>query len=57
MPIVGDPIYLREGKLGELKSTELGEKPLCLHAAVLQLVHPLTQETMRFEAAQPDWEN
>lgn len=55
LPIVGDPIYLRDGALGELKSTEFGAARLCLHAAELVMQHPLTKETLQFEAPRPDW--
>ncbi len=57
MPIVGDPIYLRDEKLGELKSTELEQARLWLHAAMLEFIHPLTKEPTRFEAPPPDWAN
>lgn len=57
MPIVGDPIYLPEGKLGELKSTEIGDARLCLHALALEFLHPCTQEPVRFEAPRPTWAN
>jgi UPF0176 protein len=54
-PIAGDPIYQREGKLGELRSTEFGEPPLCLHAAELEFVNPSTEQLQTFEALPPEW--
>lgn len=55
LPIVGDPIYLRDGGLGELKSTDVGTPPLCLHAAELVMHHPFTKDVMRFAAPLPSW--
>jgi UPF0176 protein len=54
-PIVGDTSYLPAGQLGTAKSLVLGEAPLCLHAAKLSFVHPLTQERVTFQAPQPSW--
>ena len=55
LPIVGDPIYLRDGALGELKSTDVGAPALCLHAAELVMQHPFTKEEARFVAPHPHW--
>jgi RluA family pseudouridine synthase len=55
LPIVGDPIYLRDRQLGVAKSLSIADPPLCLHAAAIEFVHPLTQQRVRFESAAPPW--
>jgi 23S rRNA-/tRNA-specific pseudouridylate synthase len=55
LPIVGDPIYLRDGALGVAKSLAVGEPPLCLHAASLAFDHPQTGERVTFDAPTPAW--
>jgi 23S rRNA pseudouridine1911/1915/1917 synthase len=52
-PILGDPLYgrvPRDADLAEIAS-ELGRQ--ALHAAVLGFVHPVTGESLRFEAPLP----
>ncbi|MEI8293402.1 MAG: RluA family pseudouridine synthase [bacterium] len=54
-PIYGDPIYLPGNALGNRQTLSLGEPPMCLHAWKLKLRHPLTKETVSFEAPPPAW--
>ncbi|HEX7860442.1 MAG TPA: sulfurtransferase [Verrucomicrobiae bacterium] len=55
-PIVGDPVYLRDGKLDQARQTlDITSEPLCLHAWRLGFLHPLTNEKVSFEASAPEW--
>lgn len=62
-PIVGDPLYGRQTSLAALGSGPAHAAALdavrqfsrqALHAAILGFVHPVTGETLRFEAPLPD---
>jgi UPF0176 protein len=55
LPIVGDPIYLPQGKLGAAQTNTLDQATLHLHASAIEFVHPLTNERVRFEAELPEW--
>jgi len=52
-PIVGDPIYLPNRRLGESRALLATDSPLCLHAAAVEFLHPLTQERTRYTAEIP----
>ncbi|MBL9115758.1 MAG: sulfurtransferase [Verrucomicrobiaceae bacterium] len=48
-PIVGDPVYLTDGKMATTAETLSTESaPLCLHSAELSFVHPLTNQRVTF---------
>lgn len=47
-PLAGDPVYGPKAVITRLNGQ-------CLHAKVLGFTHPITGETMRFEAPLPDW--
>ncbi len=51
-PIVGDDLYGEAG-LNQQLSRELGVQRQMLHASVLEFTHPVTQESVRFEALLP----
>ncbi|MBC7785731.1 MAG: RluA family pseudouridine synthase [Burkholderiales bacterium] len=58
-PIVGDPMY---GAMYEAcqqtaggKTTSITDPPLCLHAAAIEFVHPLTGSRTRYQALSPTW--
>jgi RluA family pseudouridine synthase len=55
LPILGDPIYLRDQQLGENKSLSVNDPPMCLHAMAIEFTHPLTGLRVRYEAATPTW--
>lgn len=55
-PVCGDPAYLPGGKLGEAMTAEVGAPPLCLHAWRLEFRHPVSGETVSFEAEKPEWD-
>lgn len=55
LPVVGDPAYLPGGVLGENRSIECHEPPLCLQSHALTLLHPESGESVRFEAPAPVW--
>lgn len=55
IPVVGDPAYLPDKKLGTRQTLELEEPPLCLHAWRLKFTHPLDQQPRTYEAGVPDW--
>jgi 23S rRNA pseudouridine1911/1915/1917 synthase len=57
-PVFGDPVYggrlnLPPGASDELKAALRGFRRQALHAKRLQLVHPISGRTMRFECAIP----
>ncbi len=54
-PIVGDPMYLPEGRLAAQQTLGLGERPLCLHARALRLDHPAHGLSVEFVADLPGW--
>lgn len=55
LPIVGDPLYLANGETGESQTLKPTDPPLCLHAAKLQVTHPLTKEKVSLVSPSPDW--
>jgi RluA family pseudouridine synthase len=54
-PVSGDPAYLPDQKVGEMKTLSLGEPPLCLHASSITLTHPQSAEEVTFAAPPPAW--
>ena len=55
LPIVGDPIYLPDGKLGVTKTLSVTDPPLCLHAASIEFTHPQSNFRSRYDAPAPPW--
>ncbi len=55
LPIVGDPVYLPGGAVGDTQTLDVTSAPLCLHAWQVSFVHPMTQERVRFESEPPGW--
>jgi UPF0176 protein len=53
--IVGDPVYLSDGKMGRTQTLSVGDPPLCLHAIRIELTHPATGERVAFEDERPGW--
>ncbi len=49
-PILGDRMYLPEGKRGVAEASQPGDPPLCLHSESLSFAHPITGERVRFES-------
>jgi RluA family pseudouridine synthase len=54
-PIVGDPVYLAGGKIGEMQTLRVDDPPLCLHAWKISCTHPLSQRPVQFIAPPPGW--
>ncbi len=54
-PVVGDPAYLPEGRLGDAMTLAVGDAPLCLHAWRMEFTHPVNRKRVTFEAPAPDW--
>ena len=54
-PVVGDPVYLAGGQLGETQTLDVAASPMCLHAWRLQLTHPLSGQPLQLEAPRPAW--
>lgn len=54
-PIVGDPAYLRDGKMGVSLTCDVSDPPMCLHARDICFRHPLSAETVTFSAPEPAW--
>ena len=53
MPVVGDPAYLPERKIGSTQTLAVGDAPMQLHAWKLSFEHPLTRQRMTFESSSP----
>jgi UPF0176 protein len=53
-PIVGDPLYLRDGHMGTTQTLAVDDPPLCLHAQRIAFHHPVTGERISFSCA-PEW--
>ncbi len=54
-PVVGDPTYLADGKMGDRQTLEVGDDPLQLMAWKLAFEHPLTRQRVEFECLRPQW--
>lgn len=54
-PICGDQLYLKDRKLGQVQTHEVGEAPLCLHAHEITFKHPTTRQAVTFTAELPAW--
>ncbi|MBG85747.1 MAG: sulfurtransferase [Verrucomicrobiales bacterium] len=48
--IVGDPLYLPDGNMGEQQTLDVHAAPMCLHAAELEFIHPMSGERVSFQA-------
>ena len=55
IPVVGDPLYLPEGKIGGAQTLRVTDPPMHLHAAKLELKHPVTDEQLVIESPKPAW--
>jgi RluA family pseudouridine synthase len=56
-PIIGDPMYLPEKKLGSTQTITPTDSPMSLHAWKLTMKHPVTNAEMNLEAQIPHWAN
>lgn len=54
-PVCGDVLYLPGRKLGRTQTLTPGAPPLCLHAAGVKFLHPLSLEPIEFTAPVPAW--
>ena len=55
LPVVGDPAYLPDGKIGDTQTLAPEALPLQLHAWRLSFRHPRGGQPMEFETARPAW--
>jgi len=55
LPIVGDPVYLQDGKRGDTQTLTPREPRMCLHAWKITLRHPICGENVSYSAPAPDW--
>jgi UPF0176 protein len=56
LPILGDPLYLPDGKLGATQTLALESEPLRLHAWKLAFVHPATAAPLALRSPTPQWD-
>ena len=56
-PILGDPMYVANGKIRSKQTLTTADPPLCLHAQSIVFEHPISRETVEFSAPLPDWCN
>jgi UPF0176 protein len=54
-PIVGEQSYLPHQQIGDTQTHAIDDAPLCLLAQKITFRHPLTGESMTFEAPWPPW--
>lgn len=54
-PICGDQAYRPNQQTGETQTHQLGDPPLCLHALRIEFEHPLTNDRVVFQCAEPNW--
>ena len=54
-PVVGDPAYLADRKIGDTQTLDPESPPLLLHAWKLSFQHPLSGEQVAFETERPAW--
>jgi len=50
-PIVGDPLYLPAGRLGNQQTLAISDRPMCLHAWRLSFIHPESKQRIEFTAS------
>ena len=55
VPVCGDAIYLPGRQLGRTQTLAVDDPPLCLQAARVRCIHPLTWEPVEFNAPLPAW--
>jgi UPF0176 protein len=55
LPVCGDPAYLPDGESGGAMTLDVKAGPMCLHSWRLKFRHPLTSESVSFEAEMPAW--
>jgi RluA family pseudouridine synthase len=53
-PIVGDPLYLPNQTLGTQQTLNVDQPPMCLHAATLTFLHPMTLKPITLTST-PSW--
>ena len=54
-PVLGDTVYLPGQQLGRTPPPAVGDPPLCLHAAWVRFLHPLSLKPIEFTAPMPTW--
>ena len=54
-PLVGDPLYRKEGTCGNTQTLLPTDPPLCLHAFQIEFQHPLSGKRSTFQAPSPRW--
>ena len=54
-PVLGDTVYRPGRQLGRMPAPVVGDPPLCLHAAWVRFLHPLSLEPVEFTAPMPAW--
>ncbi len=55
LPVVGDPLYLANGKLGQTQTLSVDAPPMCLHAKSIAFRHPVTNQHVVYDATAPAW--
>jgi UPF0176 protein len=53
--VVGDPMYLVDGKYGEEQTLPVDAPPMCLHALSIEFEHPVTGQRITLSSVLPDW--
>lgn len=53
-PVVGDPLYLPNGELGDQQTQETGGV-MCLHAHQIKFNHPISGTRVTYVAPEPEW--
>ena len=56
-PVVGDPVFLPAGALGDFQTLPVGAPAMRLHAQALEFRHPVSGEQIRLQSEAPGWAN
>ncbi len=54
-PVLGDPMYLPDGKLGNSMTLSPEDVQMRLHCQQMTLTHPISKAPVSFEAERPEW--
>ncbi len=54
-PVDGDPLYLPDGRRGQIQTIDPLAQPMCLQSSTIEFVHPTRRRLVHFEAPPPPW--
>lgn len=54
-PVLGDPLYLQDKKLGKVQTLSVSDPAMCLHAWEIRFNHPITRKEFSLKTEVPEW--